>query len=87
MQIHFLQWAEDGTTSELCTFYVAGLSAAHGDILSNAASCQKTICPEVLGLRCGLDVSDFTVSPEQINARVNMGMKGHKNQENIWGKA
>lgn len=56
---------EDGTTSELCTFYVGGLSAAHGHSLSNVASYQKTICPEVLGLRCSLDVPHFSASTEQ----------------------
>lgn len=74
-EIPFLQRAEDGTTSELCTSFVGGLSAVHGHILSNVASCQKTICPEVLELRCGSDVPHFSVSPEQINAGVNTGMQ------------
>lgn len=74
---------EVGTTSELCTFYVGGLSAVYGCILSNVAFCQKTICPEVLGLRRGLDVPHFSASLEQINAGVNMGMQGNKYQANI----
>lgn len=53
---------EVGTTSELCTFYVGGLSVVYGGILSNVAFCQKTICPEVLGLRCCLDVPHFSAS-------------------------
>lgn len=61
---------EDGTTSESCTFYVGGLSAVHEDTLSNASSCQKTICPELLGLRCSLNVPHFSVSTEQINTGV-----------------
>lgn len=38
MQIPAPHQAEDGTTSELCTFYAGGLCATHGDILSNIAS-------------------------------------------------
>lgn len=87
MQIPSPHQAEDGATSESCTFYVGGLSATHRDILSNGASWKKTICSEVLGLRCGLDVPHFSLSPEQTNAGVNMGMQGVKDQKNIWGTA
>lgn len=86
MQIPAPHQAEDGTTSELCTFYAGGLCATHGDILSNIASWKKKICPEVLGLRCGLDMPHLSLSPEQTNAGVNMGMQGVKDQANIWRK-
>lgn len=64
-------------------FYVGGLSAVHRHILNNVASCQKTICPEVLELICGSDVPHFSVSLEHINAGVNMGMQGNKDKANI----
>lgn len=37
MQIPAPHQAEDGTTSERCTFHVGALPARHGDVLGKAA--------------------------------------------------